>query len=116
MRESSWGIVPTSRRAAAALTLAAVAAVACRDLTSLQQSNPGQLSASTAYVPANAQILVNGAAEDFYCAFTRYVAGSALFTDELSVAISNTSNFDYDRRTMPTNGPYGTGTCGANQQ
>src|SRR5678815_3037792 len=116
MRESSWGIVPMTKRFGAALAITLLAAAACRDLTSLQQSNPGQLSASTAYVPANAQILVNGATEDFWCAFTRYVGGSALLMDELSVAISSTANFDYDRRTMPTNGPYGTGACGANQQ
>ena len=51
-------------------------------------------------MPANAQLLVNGAAEDFGCAYTRYVVGSALFTDELSVAISSSANFDYDRRTL----------------
>src|SRR5262249_41670462 len=60
--------------------------VACQDLTSLQQSNPGQLSATDAYVPSNAQVLVTGATEDFWCAYQRYVVGSALFTDELSVA------------------------------
>jgi starch-binding outer membrane protein, SusD/RagB family len=108
MRTFSWG--------RAAIVLPLLWTVACQDLTSLQQSNPGQLSAATAYVPANAQLLVNGAAEDFWCAYNRYVGGSALFTDELSVAISNTSNFDYDRRTLPTNASYGTASCGSNQQ
>ena len=89
---------------------------ACRDLTSLQQSNPGQISALDAYVPTNAPLLVTGAAEDFFCAYTRYVVGSGLFTDELSVAISNPTNFDYDRRTIVTNASYGTGNCGGNQQ
>jgi starch-binding outer membrane protein, SusD/RagB family len=90
--------------------------VACQDLTTLAQSNPGQLAASDVYVPGNAQLLVNGAAEDFYCAYNRYVVGSGLFTDELSVAISNSSNFDYDRRTLTSSASYGTGTCGTNQQ
>jgi starch-binding outer membrane protein, SusD/RagB family len=90
--------------------------VACQDLTTLTQSNPGQLSAATAYVPANAQLLVNGAAEDFWCAYTRYVVGSGLFTDELSVAISGSGNLDFDRRSFASNGPYGTGGCAANQQ
>jgi hypothetical protein len=103
-----------TRSALAALPV--VWSVACQDLTTLTQSNPGQLSASTAYVPANAQLLVNGAAEDFWCAYSRYVIGSALFTDELSVAISSAANLDYDRRAFASNGPYGTGTCGANQQ
>jgi hypothetical protein len=93
-----------------------VAIAACRDLTSLQQSNPGSLSASTAYVPTNAQVLLNGAAEDFYCAFTRYVAGSGVLVDELSAAIANAANIDYDARRFLPNGPFGTGSCGANQQ
>jgi hypothetical protein len=97
-------------------SLALGAIIGCRELTSLQQSNPGSLTAESVYLPANATLLVNGAISDFECAYSRYVVGSGLLGDELSVAISNTSNFDYDRRTMPTNGPYGTGTCGSNQQ
>src|SRR3954469_24298339 len=75
----------------AALALSMVAGLACRDLTSLQQSNPGSLSASSTYVPANAQLLVNGAIGDFECAFSRYVVGTGLFTDELSDAIASTA-------------------------
>src|SRR5438477_13028372 len=84
------------RRACAgvASVLSILVAVACRDLTSLQQSNPGSLSAASTYVPANALLLVNGAIGDFECAFSRYVVGTGLLTDELSVAISNTTNFD----------------------
>jgi hypothetical protein len=94
-----------------------LAAGACRDLTSLEQSNPGTLSAASTYVPANAQLLVNGAIGDFECAFSRYVVGSGLFTDELSDAISNTTNFDFDRRTLTSSSSYGTQTCtSANQQ
>lgn len=104
----------STHRILAALPLLAV--VACRDLTSLQQSNPGSLSAASTYTPANAQLLVNGLISDFECAFTRYVTGSGLFTDELSTAISATANFDYDRRTLATNATYGTATCGTNQQ
>jgi hypothetical protein len=109
MRSSTYRIV-------AALPL--LAAVACNDLTSLQQSNPGSLSAANAYTPANAQLLVNGAISDFECAFSRYVVGTGIFTDELGAAISQTANFDYDRRTFTSSGPYGTGTCGVgtNQQ
>src|SRR5437868_11783017 len=98
--------------ATALITLPMIAGLACRDLTSLQQSNPGSLSAASTYVPANASLLVNGAISDFECAFSRYVVGSGLLTDELSVAISNTTNFDYDRRTLTSNSNYGTATCG----
>jgi hypothetical protein len=89
---------------------------ACTDITSLTQENPGQLSAGDLYSPANAQLLVNGAVSDFECAFSRYVVGVGVFTDELANAIASSSNIDYDRRTLPTTATYGTGTCGNNQQ
>lgn len=105
------------RLIAVALAVPMIAALACRDITSLQQSNPGSLSAASTYVPANAQLLVNGSISDFECAFSRYVVGSGLFTDELSDAIASTANFDYDRRTITSSASYGTQTCTSpNQQ
>jgi starch-binding outer membrane protein, SusD/RagB family len=96
----------------------AIAVAACGDIFSLKQENPGQLSTSTLYVPANAQLLTNGAIADFECAFARYVVGSGLLMDELITAIAQTANYDYERRTIPPNaGGYGTNTCaGGNQQ
>jgi hypothetical protein len=94
----------------------AIAMMACGDITSLKQSNPGQLSAATLYVPGNAQLLVNGAIADFECAYSRFVVGTGILGDELVNAISNTANFDYDRRTLPTNAPYGTNTCASGNQ
>ena len=105
-----------SRRLTPLSILALLAGVACREVTTLEQSNPGSLSASSVYTPVNAQLLVNGAIGDFECAFSRYVTGSGLFIDELSDAISNTTNFNYDRRTIVSNESYGTGACGNNQQ
>ena len=99
--------------------LAAVLALgACGDITTLKQENPGQLSASTLFVPSNAQLLVNGVIADFECAFARYVVGSGLLADELITAIANTDNYDYERRTIQSNRAYGTNTCttGTNQQ
>jgi starch-binding outer membrane protein, SusD/RagB family len=97
------------------LSLATIIAsvIACTDITTLAQENPGALSGTTLYVPGNAQLIVNGAISDFECAYARYVVGSGLFADELSVGISQTANFDYDARRMTTNGPYGTNNCGA---
>src|SRR5919199_427998 len=95
--------------AGAALTL--LGALACTEITTLEQKNPSQLPANTLYTPANAQLLVNGAISDFDCAYLRYVVGSGILTDELANAIAQTDNYNYDRRTMPTNAPYGTGTC-----
>ena len=91
----------------------AASVIACTDITSLKQENPGALSGTTLYVPANAQLIVNGSISDFECAYARYVVGSGLFTDELSVGISNTGNFDYDARRLLTNAAYGTNNCAA---
>lgn len=93
-----------------------VASGACTEVTALKQDNPGQLSAATIYVPSNAQLLVNGAISDFECAFSRYVVGSGLFSDELSNAIGSVSNYNFDRRTVQTIETYGTATCASNQQ
>jgi hypothetical protein len=97
------------------IAIAASTLAACTELTTLEQQNPGQLDASTIYEPRNAQLLVNGVIADFECAFSRYAFGSALFTDELTNAFAGSSNFDYDRRTLPTNASYGTGNCGTQQ-
>ena len=101
----------TPRRIALALSALAVLASACSEITSLKQENPGLLSVETLYVPTNAPLLVNGAISDFECAYARYVVGSGIFTDELTVAISQTGNFDYDARRLNTNGTYGTNNC-----
>jgi starch-binding outer membrane protein, SusD/RagB family len=87
----------------------------CGDILSLEQSNPTQVDAASLYVPANAQLLVNGAIADFECAYTRYVLGSGILSDEVGAAIAQTANFDYDRRTFNAAGPYA-GGCGAVQQ
>lgn len=100
----------------AAVAVVLIGTAACTDITSLTQVNPGQVSAATLYVPGNAQLLVNGAISDFECAYTRYVVGSGLLTDELSNAIGNSANFDYDARRVLTSATYGTGACEANQQ
>src|SRR5258708_17675183 len=93
---------------AAVSTLATLLAVGCRDITSLQQLNPGQLSSTTVFTPANAQLIVNSSQGDFECAYNEYIVASGLFMDELANAISNTSNFDLDGRSITPGSPYGT--------
>lgn len=100
---------------ATSLAIAAMTSAACGDILSLEQSNPGQVDASKLFVPANAQLLVNGAIADFECAYSRYVLGSGILSDEIGAAIANTANFDYDRRTFTPAGPYA-GGCGGAQQ
>jgi starch-binding outer membrane protein, SusD/RagB family len=88
----------------------------CRDITTLDQSNPGAIEVDKLYVPANAPLLVNGAIGDFECAYSRYVVGSGLLADELSNAIASSDNYDYDGRRLRTSQAYGTANCGNNQQ
>jgi hypothetical protein len=106
-------------RTTTVLVLLSVAA-ACTEITTLSQSNPGAIEAGKVYVPSNASLLVNGAIADFECAFTRYVVGTGVFTDELANGISQSANYDYDARRLLTNASYGNAACGttatSNQQ
>src|SRR5918999_3019034 len=102
-------------RSMAAFAALASGVAACGDIFSLKQENPGQLSTATLYIPANAQLLTNGAIADFECAFARYVVGSGLLVDELITAIAQTTNYHYERRTLTPNLAYGTGTCTSSQ-
>jgi hypothetical protein len=99
----------------AAVLCTTLAMFGCKDITSLKQQNPSQLSGKTVFVPENAQLIVNGAIADFQCAYSRYALASALFTDELTVAIASTPDFELDSRNAPSNNFYGTSTCDAVQ-
>lgn len=101
----------TMAQLAIAVLCTSLAVVGCKDITSLKQQDPSQLSGGTVFVPANAQLIVNGVGADFECAYTRYALGSGLFTDELANAIAYIEDFQYDRRELPTNGAYGTANC-----
>lgn len=105
------------RPACAALVALAVmvAAPACNDITTLEQSNPGQLGPDV-FTPQNADLIVNSSRGDFECAYNEYIVGSGTFVDEMSNAISFIANFDYDRRSITPDSPYGTNTCNSQQQ
>ena len=113
IRESVASVTGRSLKTAsvACLALSFVLAAGCSDLTSLKQENPGQIDAGSLYNPANAQLLVNGAIADFDCAFSSYVVGTGLLGDELINAIAQTTNYDYDRRTLTPTSVY-VGACG----
>lgn len=91
--------------------LVTVLAAGCSDITSLKQSDPGQIDAAGVYRPENARLLVNGVLSDFECAYSRVVAGSGLLSDEIGAAIAQSLSFDYDRRTLLPTHPYSAG-CG----
>src|SRR5687767_10012848 len=97
------------------LAVLVLASTGCGDILELKQSSTDQIAADGLYIPANAQLLVNGVIADFECAYTRVVAGMGILGDEIQNAFANTTNYDYDRRTItPSSGIYG--GCGGAQQ
>jgi hypothetical protein len=92
-------------RAPRALGLAAVGALlaagfltACKG-DPLSVPSPTQVAANGLFVPANAQLLVNGAVGDFECAFNAYTVLGGLIGDELNDATQTADRFPYDART-----------------
>jgi hypothetical protein len=64
--------------------------------------------------PANAALLVNGAAADFDCAFNSYAAVTALVSGELVDALQTADRWPYHQRTVaPNQGRYSTNSCTA---
>ena len=85
--------------AGTALLLAAGFLTACNG-DPLSVPSPTQVPATGLYVPANAQLLVNGAIGDFECAFNAYTVLGGLIGDELNDATQTADRFPYDARTM----------------
>lgn len=78
----------------------------------LEVQNPSTVPASLLEVPANAQLLVNGAIADFECAAGSYAVMGGLITDELLDATQTADRFPYDRRTMASSDRrYAVNTC-----
>ena len=99
-----------------ALGAAALASVACRDLTSLNQEAPSRVVADQLYTPANAQLLLNSAVGDYECALANYIVAAGLVADELGDAQLSQQGWDYDRRTtVPALTAYASVACGAIQ-
>ncbi|HJQ19892.1 MAG TPA: hypothetical protein VJ867_06035 [Gemmatimonadaceae bacterium] len=62
--------------------------------------------------PANATLLVAGAAADFDCAFNSYVVVGALITQELVDALQTADRWPYNQRTVtPANSRYSRNDC-----
>lgn len=100
--------------AAIAALAGALTTTACKEITTLEQTNPGQLG-SDVFSPQNADLIVNSSRGDFQCAFNEYIVASGTFMDELSNAISQVSNYDLDRRTITPDSPVGTSDCTSQQ-
>jgi hypothetical protein len=78
----------------------------------LEVQNPSSIPASGLEIPANAQLLVNGAIADFECAAGSYVVMGALITDEFIDATQTADRYPYERRTMTSSDTrYATNSC-----
>ncbi len=101
-------------RYATIVGLALLAAATGCDLfnNALEVQNPSSIPASGLEVPANAQLLANGAIADFECAAGSYVVMSGLITDEFLDATQTADRYPYERRTMTSSdGRYAVNTC-----
>src|SRR6266516_5397923 len=98
----------------AILALGLLGAVTGCDLfnNALEVQNPSSIPASGFEIPANAQVLVNGAIADFECAAGSYVVMGALITDEFLDATQTADRYPYERRTMiSSDSRYAVNTC-----
>lgn len=97
-----------------ALTGVVVAVNAC-DLNKALSVEPANLIPSVPLeIPANAALLVAGAAADFDCAFNSYVVVGGLIGEELEDALQTADRWPYDQRTVTANlARYSTNSCTA---
>jgi hypothetical protein len=82
----------------------AVLAISACDLNKALTVEPANLIPSVPLeIPANAQLLVSGAAADFDCAFNSYVVVGGLIGEELEDALQTADRWPYDQRTVTAN-------------
>jgi hypothetical protein len=101
------------RALGAAAVLISVTATAC-DLNKALEVQPANLIDAVALEasPANASLLVNGAAADFDCAFGSYVVVGGLIGEELEDGLQTADRWPYDQRTVTANlSRYASNSC-----
>jgi starch-binding outer membrane protein, SusD/RagB family len=92
------------------------AAIACDELTSLDQEAPSRVLSRDLIIPANAQLLVISAVSDFECALADYIVAGGLVGDELVDAQLAQAGWDHDRRSIvPSLTAYAINSCDNNQ-
>jgi hypothetical protein len=96
-----------------ALLLAGALSTTACDMDKLLAVDPANLiPAGPLESPANAALLVNGAAADFDCAFNSYAAVTGLISGELVDALQTAARWPYHQRTVaPNQAMYSTGNC-----
>ena len=93
---------------------AALLFVATLAACNLDVTTPSRLKASDLDNPGSAQLLVDGAAADFQCAYGDYVVVSGMIAGELSDASQTASRWSYDRRVIdPSESQFSQSSCAA---
>jgi hypothetical protein len=96
----------------ALLLAGALSTTACDMDKLLSVEAPNLIPAGPLESPANAALLVNGAAADFDCAFNSYAAVTGLISGELVDALQTASRWPYHQRTVLANqATYSTNSC-----
>lgn len=96
----------------ALLLAGALSTTACDMDKLLSVESPNLIPAGPLESPANAALLVNGAAADFDCAFNSYAAVTGLISGELVDALQTASRWPYHQRTVLANqATYSTNSC-----
>lgn len=116
-RMKKCGAFGKAGRDLAILFLSMSVLAACDTSRFLNVTAPSRLPAAELESPSNAPLLVDGAVEDFGCAFASVVLVEAIVSDEFSDAQLGAAAWPYDRRDANTqpSGIYGTSGCDSNQ-
>ena len=103
-----------ARSARWATTVAsAMALVSCSNL--LDVEFPGQIPTTQIGDPTLAPVLVRSAIGDFECAYSNYMSGSSVHSDEYETSNSNVPLANWGERTIsPDENDYSIGTCEGN--
>jgi starch-binding outer membrane protein, SusD/RagB family len=92
---------------------AALLLVGCHDILNVQY--PGQIPSSQINDPTLAPVLVNSVIGDFECAYSNYMSGSSVHSDEYETANSNVPLANWGERTITADeNDYSIGTCEGN--
>jgi hypothetical protein len=101
-----------SARWAAAL-VAGISLAACNDVLDVQF--PGQIPTEQINDPSLAPVLVRSVIGDFECAYSNYMSGSSVHSDEYETANSNVPLANWGERTITADeNDYSIGTCEGN--
>jgi hypothetical protein len=101
------------RHAGWASSLAALLLAGCHDILNVQY--PGQIPTSQINDPTLAPVLVNSVIGDFECAYSNYMSGSSVHSDEYETANSNVPLANWGERTITADeNDYSVGTCEGN--